>query len=68
MSSKQAKIQELIAMQKKFIEYDREHGVDPQDYYIPKAGDPFLHDYEEKYQDIAMEIMQAAHEEIGSSR
>ncbi len=67
MSSKQAKIQELIAMQKKFIAYDHENGVDPQDYYIPKAGEP-LHGYEEKYQDIAMEVMQAAHEEVGSSR
>lgn len=65
--SKQEKIQELIAMQKKFIEYEHANGLDPQDYYAPDSGHE-LDGYKEKYRDIAMEVMQAAHDEVGSSR
>ncbi len=67
MSTKLEKIQELIAMQKKFIEYEHKNGLDPQDYYAPKSGHE-LDGYKEKYQDMAMKVMQAAHDEVGSKR
>ena len=67
MSTKQEKIQELIAMQKQFIKYEHKNGLDPQDYYAPQSGHE-LDGYKEKYQDMALEVMQAAHDEVGSSR
>ncbi len=67
MSTKQEKIQELIAMQKKFIEYEHKNGLDPQDYYAPQSGHE-LDGYKEKYQDLALDVMNTAHKEVGSSR
>ena len=67
MSYTAAPIQAMIEMQKKFIEYEHANGLDPQDYYAPKSGHE-LDGYKEKYQEIAMEVMQTAHDEVGSSR
>lgn len=67
MSTKQEKIKALIAMQKKFIEYEHKNGLDPQDYFAPESGHE-LDGYKEKYQDMALEVMQDAHEEVGSKR
>lgn len=67
MSDKAAKIQELIAMQKKFIAYEQANGVDPQDYYYPQSGHE-LDGYKEKYNDMALEVMDIAHGEVGSER
>ena len=67
MSTKQEKIQALIAMQKKFIEYEHKNGLDPQDYFAPESGHE-LDGYKEKYQDMALEVMQTAHDEVGSKR
>jgi hypothetical protein len=67
MSTKQEKIQQLIDMQKKFIEYEHKNGFDPQDYFAPQSGHE-LDGYKEKYQDMALDVMQTAHDEIGSKR
>ncbi len=67
MSDKQAMIQELIDMQKKFVDYEHKNGVDPEDYYNPASGHE-LDGYKEKYHDLAMKLMEAAHAEVGSER
>lgn len=67
MSDKQAMIQELIEMQKKFVAYEQANGVDPEDYYNPESGHA-LDGYKEKYHDLAMKLMETAHAEVGSSR
>jgi len=67
MSTKQEKIQELIAMQKKFIAYEHKNGLNPQDYYAPETGHE-LDGYKEKYHEMAMDVMKTAHDEVGSSR
>ncbi len=67
MSDKQAMIQQLIEMQKKFIAYEHANGVDPQDYYTPES-DHELHGYKESYHDLAMKLMETAHGEVGSER
>ena len=67
MSDKAAKIKEMIEMQKKFIEYEHINGVDPQDYFTPQAGHE-LDGYRQKYRDLAMEVVDLAHAEAGSSR
>ena len=66
MSDKAAKIKEMIEMQKKFIEYEHNNGVDPKDYFKPDAGHE-LDGYRQKYRDLAMEVVDLAHAEAGSS-
>lgn len=67
MTDKKAKIAELIAMQKKFIAYEHEHGVNMRDYFTPKPGHP-LEGYVEEFTDKAMELVDIAHAEKGSHR
>ena len=37
MSTKQEKIQQMLDMQKKFIENEQKNGFDAQKYYTPEA-------------------------------
>lgn len=67
MSDKAAKIQELIAMQKKFIAYEQANGVNFKDYFTPEAGHE-LDGYRQDYMDKAMELVDIAHAEKGSER
>lgn len=67
MSTKQEKIQQLLDMQKKFIENEHANGFDAKDYYTPESGD-FLDGYTDTYNDIAVEVMNDAHKERGSVR
>lgn len=65
MSKKQELINEMLQMQKHFIAYEQENGVDPVDYYLATEGHP-LHAYHKRYRDIAMQLVDIAHEEKGS--
>ncbi len=67
MSEKSKLIKELLAMQKRYIEYEQTHGVSQSEYYNPPADHP-LHAYKEKYRDLAMRVVELAHEEKGSKR
>ncbi|MCP4488645.1 MAG: hypothetical protein GY820_15225 [Gammaproteobacteria bacterium] len=67
MTDKKAKIAELIELQKKFIAYEHENGVDMKDYFAPEAGH-LLDGYKESFVQKAMELVDMAHAEKGSSR
>ncbi len=67
MSEKQKLIKKLLEMQKKFIEYEHQNGIDPKDYFIPQDGHP-LQGYRQEYMDLANQLIDKAHEEKGSSR
>lgn len=67
MSSKTDKIKELMEMQKKFMDKERESGVSQEEYYTPEAGS-LLDGFRQKFNDLAMEIVDMAHEEVGSKR
>ncbi len=67
MSSKQEKIRELINMQKKFIELEQQGEITAQSYWTPKEGTD-LDGFKEKYMKIAMQVVDNAHEEVGSKR
>lgn len=67
MSSKADLIKEMMAMQKKFISHEHEHGIDPQEYFAPESGSD-LDGYRQKYLEIAMQVVDMAHEEVGSER
>ena len=65
--TKQEKIKQLIEMQKKFIEKEQVTGVSMQEYFSPDEQSD-LHGYSEDYMKIAMEIVDDAHQEVGSKR
>ena len=67
MSSKQDLIKEMLEMQKKFTSYEQANGVDPQEYFTPEAGSE-LDGYRQKYMEMAMKVVDMAHEEAGSER
>ncbi len=67
MADKQALIAELISMQKKFQEYERANGVNPKDYFTPD-DDHELAGYRQKYNELAMQLVDVAHAEVGSER
>ncbi len=67
MSAKTDLIKEMIAMQNKFSAYEREHGVGMKEYFMPEDGDE-LAGYRKKYNDMAMKLVDIAHEEKGSVR
>ena len=60
MSSKADKIKEMLEMQKKFMEIERES-------FTPEAGSA-LDGYRQKYRDLAMEVVDMAHADKGSER
>ena len=67
MSSKQELIKEMLEMQKKFTSYEQANGVDPEEYFTPEAGSE-LDGYRQKYMEMAMKVVDMAHEEAGSER
>ena len=67
MSKKDDLIKEMLAMQKKFVEYEHKNGVDMKDYYVPDESHP-LYKYREKYSELADQVNAMAHEEKGSKR
>ncbi|MDX9766215.1 MAG: hypothetical protein RBT51_02645 [Ectothiorhodospiraceae bacterium] len=67
MSNKQEMIKQMLEMQKQFIAYEHANGLDPKDYYVAPEGHP-LHQYRQKYMDMAMKVVEMAHQEKGSVR
>ncbi len=67
MSDKAKIIAEMLEMQKKFIAYEQENGIDMKDYYASQEGH-VLHNYVEKYNELAAELNAMAHSEKGSTR
>ena len=68
MSEKQELIKKMIEMQKKFIEYEHQHGgVAQADYFTPESGHP-LENYKEEYNKLANRLVDLAHQEKGSKR
>ena len=67
MSEKQKLIAEMLEMQRKFIEYDREHGMDQEGYWLENEDHP-LNRYREIYAEKATQVVDIAHSEKGSKR
>lgn len=66
-SEKQKLIKKMLELQRKFSEYEHEHGIDPADYYGAAQGHP-LENYRKEYDELAMRLVDLAHEEKGSHR
>ena len=65
--TKQEKIRKMLEMQKKFIEKEHQSGVKMEEYFVPGDDSP-LKGYREEYMKLAMEVVEDAHEEVGSHR
>ena len=67
MSEKKKLIQEMIAMQREFIDFDRKKGVTQEEYWLDKEGHP-LNQYRQRFEDMATKLVDIAHQEKGSKR
>ncbi len=67
MSEKQKLIKEILELQRKFIAYEHEHGLDPAEYYLPDENHP-LHGYRQRHAELARKLVDLAHQEKGSNR
>ena len=66
-TEKRKLIEQMLEMQKNFIDYEHENGVEPEQYWAGKEGHP-LYQYKEKYSEIASRVIDLAHQEKGSRR
>ena len=60
-------ISQMLKMQKEFIEREHKEGVDPVDYWSSTDDAP-VHGYKEKYDELAIKLVDLAHKEKGSKR
>jgi len=67
MSERQELIKEMLEMQKHFISYEHEHGVTQEEYFSAAEGHE-LHNYRQRYNELAMKLGDRAHSEKGSHR
>ena len=67
MSEKQEIIKKMLAMQKKFIDQERKHGVSAEELWAGQEGQ-VLADYKDKYAELANKVVDLAHAEKGSHR
>lgn len=67
MNAKQKLIQRMLDMQKQFIAFEHEQGLDAQDYFAPAADHP-LAKYAQDYAGLANQVVDLAHLEKSSKR
>ena len=67
MGEKQDVIKKLLELQKKFIDYEHDSGVEMEDYFVAEEGHP-LHHFRQEYTDLANKLVDMAHAEKGSHR
>ncbi len=57
----------MLELQKMFIDYEHKNGLDPMDYYAPSAKHP-LAGFRAEYYNLAKDLVDLAHTEVGSHR
>ena len=67
MGEKQELIAKMLEMQKKFMDFDREKGVEMEDYFAAEEGH-LLKGFRQEYMDLANKLVDMAHAEKGSHR
>lgn len=67
MSDKQELIKEMLEMQKKFMAYEHQHGVSQEEYFTADKGHD-LEGYRQRYNELAIKLVDTAHAEKGSHR
>ncbi len=59
-------IDQMLEMQRQFIEYEHANGFAGKEYWA--AEDGLLSDYRQKYMDMANRVVDLAHQIVGSRR
>ncbi len=67
MSEKQEIIKQMIEMQRKFIDLEQKGEFSAEEYY-DSDGESELARYKQTYNDLAIKLVDMAHEEKGSHR
>ena len=67
MGEKQELITKMLEMQKKFMDFEHENGVEMEDYFAAEEGH-VLKGFRQEYMDLANKLIDMAHEEKGSHR
>ena len=67
MNEKQKLIERMLELQRKFIAYERQQGVEPEHYFLPSIDHP-LANYRKEHAELASRVIDIAHEEQGSKR
>jgi hypothetical protein len=62
---KNALIQEMLELQKQFVDREHDGGISGKDYYYSQDG--LLKDYREIYMQKAMRVVDLSHQIVGSS-
>ncbi|WP_295383744.1 hypothetical protein [uncultured Thiodictyon sp.] len=63
---KQALIQQMLGLQRRFIEHEHQHGISGKDYWAASEG--MLVNYRQEYKAMANRVVDLAHQIVGSSR
>ena len=66
MKEKNELIQKMLAMQSQFVDFEHKNGISGKDYYYSQEG--LLKDYRQQYRDMAMRVVEIAHQIVGSTR
>ncbi len=66
-TEKRKLIEQMLEMQKKFIEFEHKKGVEPEEYWVSEEGHP-LFQHKEKYDEMSSRLVDLAHAEKGSRR
>ncbi len=66
IKEKNALIQQMLEMQRKFVDFEHQNGISGKDYYYSQEG--LLKNYRQEYRDMAMKVVDLAHQIVGSSR
>lgn len=57
-------IEEMVAMQKEFIDLEHQNGITGKEYYYSQDG--LLKDYRQVYMEKAMRVVDLSHQIVGS--
>ena len=66
MKEKNELIQKMLEMQRQFVDFEHKNGISGKDYYYSQEG--LLKDYREEYRNMAMRVVDIAHQIVGSVR
>jgi hypothetical protein len=66
IKEKNALIEQMLEMQRKFVDFEHQNGISGKDYYYSQEG--LLKDYRQQYRDMAMKVVDLAHQIVGSTR
>jgi len=66
IKEKQGLIDQMLDMQRQFVEYEHANGLTGKDYWASEEG--LLAGYRQKYEEMANRVVDLAHEIVGSRR